>query len=568
MEGKLPHPLHTRIDTPRVYRGELLPKAMAWSQVQALLASIDQSEPHGLRDYTLLLLMATYGLRSCEVVALTLDDIDWREAVIRVPQRKNRQRLPLPLTDEAGDALHRYLKHARPCSRVRELFLRTYPPRGPLVPTAVWYILNTRIRNSQLEMGPKGTHCLRHALAIRLLQQGVSTKSIGDVLSHRDLESTAGYLRFAVEELRDVGLAVPKGTFKAASSPPTIRPKFSPLTKSRSKLLGKNKQRFRSGLGPAIQRYVALKQALGREFSAEQRILLDWDASLYRHQRVARRVSASAFQHWAKTLVHLSPQGQRRRLQIVRNFLLFHARDHTVDFIPDLDTFPKRRPPRAPRLLTEVEMARVLAVTEQLSPSVENPLRSETLRTGFILLYCCGLRRGELLRLKIADLDLKQNLLHIEKTKFHKSRLVPFHQSVAQELVRFLALRRRKHMPVGNDSYLVFSARRQSPHGVFVGSAFIGLWQRLCLAAGVQDGRGGPPRVHDLRHSMATNALQRWYDQGLDINAKLPHLATYLGHVSVASTHYYLRFTAQVRESASERFRQLCMPLFDDGGKA
>jgi integrase len=268
---------------------------------------------------------------------------------------------------------------------------------------------------------------------------------------------------------------------------------------------------------------VAIKQALGREFSAERRILLDWDTKLYQHQGACRRVIAGSFQHWARTLVHLSPQGQRRRLQIVRNFLLFHARDHTVDFIPDLETFPRPAPPRAPRLLTEAEVARVLAATEQLPPSIENPFRAETLKIAFILLYCCGLRRGELLRLKIADFDLEQNILRIEKTKFHKSRLVPLNESVAQELIRFLALRRRKHLPAGGESFLVFSARRKGPQSVFAGRPFTALWQRLCLTAGVQDRRGRPPRVHDLRHSMATSALQRWYDQGQDVNARLPY---------------------------------------------
>src|SRR4029453_3682416 len=112
-EGKLSHPLHTAIDTPRVYRLERLPRALPWPQVQALLRSIDRSQPQGLRDYTMLFLMAACGLRSSEVVALTLDDIEWRAGVLRIPQRKTRQHLILPLTDEVGNVLQRYLKKGR-----------------------------------------------------------------------------------------------------------------------------------------------------------------------------------------------------------------------------------------------------------------------------------------------------------------------------------------------------------------------------------------------------------------------------------------------------------------------
>ncbi|NTV56569.1 MAG: tyrosine-type recombinase/integrase [Deltaproteobacteria bacterium] len=101
----LRQPLHTMIDTPRIYRLERLPRHLPWETVKQLLSSIDTTNPHGLRDYTMLFLVATYGFRACEVVSLTLDDIDWRAGSVRVPQRKTAQKLILPLTDAAGDVL-------------------------------------------------------------------------------------------------------------------------------------------------------------------------------------------------------------------------------------------------------------------------------------------------------------------------------------------------------------------------------------------------------------------------------------------------------------------------------
>ena len=214
--GILSEPLHQCIDTPRVYRLEQLPRALPWEQVVALLRSIDRSTPAGLRDFTLLYLAARYGLRSGELVRLTLDNIDWRSGTLHVPQTKNRQVLQLPLTEESGDVLVQYLRTGRPASPHRELFLRRRAPAGALEHTAVHDILEYRIRCSGLELSSTGCHVLRHSFALHLLRRGVSMRAIGGTLGHRDPESTAVYLRLATEDLRNVGLPVPMGGRRSA----------------------------------------------------------------------------------------------------------------------------------------------------------------------------------------------------------------------------------------------------------------------------------------------------------------------------------------------------------------
>jgi len=151
--GLLSRPLHLQIETPRVYRGERLPRALPWAQVQAFIQSIDRSEPFGRRDFTLLYLAATYGLRSSELVRLTLDDIDWRGRTLRVMQTKTRQTLQLPLTDEAANVLIDYLRRARPESAHRQLFLRMRAPFIALQPASVHDVLEHRIRCSGLLPG-------------------------------------------------------------------------------------------------------------------------------------------------------------------------------------------------------------------------------------------------------------------------------------------------------------------------------------------------------------------------------------------------------------------------------
>lgn len=210
--GDVDRGLDAWIDTPRLYRGEQLPRALAWETVQAFLAAIDRSTPRGRRDYAMFLLIATYGLRTSEVAALRLDDLEWRARRIRVGRPKSRGPLILPLTDEVGAALVDYLRHARPDLPYREVFLRVRAPAGRLKPTAVTEAFQTWTRRGALSIPYQGPHCLRHSVAVHLLRQGAPLKAIGDLLGHRSIESTCVYLRLHVEDLRDAALELPRET--------------------------------------------------------------------------------------------------------------------------------------------------------------------------------------------------------------------------------------------------------------------------------------------------------------------------------------------------------------------
>jgi integrase/recombinase XerD len=562
-QGALSKPLHLQIDTPRVYRGERLPRALPWAQVQAFLQSIDRSQPFGRRDFTLLYLAAAFGLRSVELVRLTLDDIDWRARTLRIQQTKTRQTLRLPLTDEVAHVLIDYLRNARPKSARRQLFLRVRAPLTPLQPASVHDVLEHRLRCSGLTLPPFGTHVLRHSFATRLMQQGVSIKAIGDTLGHRDIESTSVYLRLNVDELREVALPVPatppglRIKLVAPDSLPRIRP-----ARARHNLPA----RFQSRFATPLQGYVDLKRALGRIYAGETAALRHWDNFVHRRYPQACQVRAEMFTDWTKTLVTLTSTGSRCFHRIVRNFLLFHARSHPGTFIPDRLTFPKPAPVVTPRLVSDVEMGSVLVAVRQLSPSARNPLRAETFYIGLILLFCCGLRRRELLRLTLGDIQAEQTVLHIRCSKFHKSRIVPLSPSVTVALRRYLRERSQKKLPMAPDAFLMWSPRH-SPE-VYSAESLGSLWHRLCVSAKVLNAQGHPPRVHDLRHSCAVLVLQQWYAQGADVQAKLPHLAAYLGHVSAVSTHHYLKLTPELRQAACRRFHQRFAPLFTKGGIA
>jgi integrase/recombinase XerD len=206
--GVVPLGLESQIDTPRVYRQEKLPRALPWETVQAFLLSIDRNTAMGKRDYAMFSLIATYGLRACDIVTLKLDGIKWRQRRIEICQTKTGNPLELPLTAEVGSAIYDYLTGVPRYGNYREVFLRIRAPGGILRPTAVIEAFQGWSRRSGLDIPYKGTHCLRHSYALYLFRRGLPLKTIGDLLGHRTPESTGVYIRLTTEDLREVALHV------------------------------------------------------------------------------------------------------------------------------------------------------------------------------------------------------------------------------------------------------------------------------------------------------------------------------------------------------------------------
>ncbi len=165
----------------------------------------------GRRDYAILLLLATYGLRAGEVTRLRLDDIDWRRERFSITQSKNRRTSHLPLLVSAGTAILDYLKHVRPKSQHRQVFLGIRAPHRPFACGSLLYGTVERCLHRAMitPTGKHGCHAFRYARAVSLLRAAVPLKAISDILGHRSPTSTDTYLKLATEDLRDVGLELP-----------------------------------------------------------------------------------------------------------------------------------------------------------------------------------------------------------------------------------------------------------------------------------------------------------------------------------------------------------------------
>jgi site-specific recombinase XerD len=189
-----------------------LPRALTPADLQTILGSFDTNTATGRRDLALVRCMSDLGLRVSDVVALTLDDIDWRQGVLKVPAGKGRRQRLLPLPVALGEAITAYLRQGRPTSADRHLFLRhTVPVGTPLNPpqaTAVFRRASARARGPSNTLG---THVLRHTAATRMRCAGHSLKGIADVLGHRSVDTTMVYVKLDVEALRVVALPWPGG---------------------------------------------------------------------------------------------------------------------------------------------------------------------------------------------------------------------------------------------------------------------------------------------------------------------------------------------------------------------
>lgn len=243
-------------------------------------------------------------------------------------------------------------------------------------------------------------------------------------------------------------------------------------------------------------------------------------------------------------------------MRIVYRVCLFRRRRAPDCFVPDPSQFPLPQPRSRPHIFSDSKIARLLRASELLAPNAPSPLHRQVAHLGVVLLYTTGMRRGEVVRLTLGDYDITARGLLVQETKFHKSRLIPLSDDAACEMDRYLQDRQAPGFPCGGDAPLLVNG-----HGGltdYTGAGFARLMRKLFCQAGGRTAAGRRPRVHDLRFSFAVHALLRWYRAGLDVQARLPALTTYMGHGSIASTHYYLTFVAALAQAASERFDRHC----------
>jgi integrase/recombinase XerD len=218
---------------------------------------------------------------------------------------------------------------------------------------------------------------------------------------------------------------------------------------------------------------------------------------------------------------------------------------------------PKLPPPFTPYIYTVDELKRLLAATDTLQTPL-SPLLAVTMRALLQLLYGTGMRIGEALALSLQDVDLENRVLTVRDTKFFKTRLVPIGPRLAMVLADYLS--RRYQLPLPDGEASAFLATRTGLHLDY--KRVNKLFCRLRKVAEIRREATAryQPRIHDIRHAAAVHRVIAWYRAGMDVQRLLPQLATYLGHVDVASTQRYLSVTPELLREASLRFERYAQP--------
>jgi integrase/recombinase XerD len=194
------------IEGPKEYRLSTIPRSISWTEVERMLGVVDRRSVVGKRDYAILLLLVTYGLRGREVAALTLEDIDWERGRLKVPERKAGHSTAYPLSPIVGEAIIDYLKHGRPQKADRHLFYRVLAPLDPMTYGAVSTRASYYLHKAGIAVPRPGSHTLRHTCVQRLVDAHFPLKTIGDYVGHASPESTAIYAKVSLENLREVAL--------------------------------------------------------------------------------------------------------------------------------------------------------------------------------------------------------------------------------------------------------------------------------------------------------------------------------------------------------------------------
>jgi integrase/recombinase XerD len=307
---------------------------------------------------------------------------------------------------------------------------------------------------------------------------------------------------------------------------------------------------FRSNLRRSMKDLIRLRQSLGYDGHNLISHLAHFDRYLIAVGSTDKVLTRKLVEDWASSLGPIKPSTRAKKLHTLRILGRFIAQTHPHSFIPGPAWGPRQTTGYRPHIYSLSEIRLLLEEAAKLTPS--GSLRPQTYVTLISLLYCTGLRISEALKLTVNDVDLEDGVLFVRESKFHKSRAVPLHPMAVEALREYRRSRDTNQKRVQDEASFFVNQRGRRLNYPLICATFLEVARR----AGVRPPAGQKgPRIHDLRHTFATNRLLDWYRDGQDVQARLPLLSTYMGHVSIVSTQIYLEISAELLQEAAIRFK-------------
>ena len=300
-------------------------------------------------------------------------------------------------------------------------------------------------------------------------------------------------------------------------------------------------------LEQALKDYLRIRRSLGFLLREPATCLRNFVAFLQAQR--ASYITTELALRWAIQPTKDQPSTWAWRLGMVRRFAIWLSAFEPRTEIPPAGLLPHRYRRKLPHIYSDQEIEKLLRRTQQL-PSPKG-LRARTYTTLFGLLVATGMRVNEALGLDRQDVDLERGILYIRRTKFGKSRYVPLHPSTVDALKKYAQARDRIFATPVTPAFFISERGRRITEWI-ARYTFAKLSQQVGLRAPAK-GHGRGPRLHDMRHRFAARTLVHWYRAGLDVERELPKLATYLGHVHVNDTYWYLEAVPELLQLATDR---------------
>lgn len=303
-----------------------------------------------------------------------------------------------------------------------------------------------------------------------------------------------------------------------------------------------------SPLRIALDEYLALRRSLGFKLRLAGRLLERFVE--FTDNQGAEFITCKLALHWATEPADVQPAQWANRLGMVRRFARYCCATEPRTEVPPADLLPYRYRRQRPYIYSDAQVRGLLRAAGELPSALG--LRAATYTTLLGLYASTGLRTNEALQLDRDDVDLTHGVLRISESKFGKSRCIPVHSSTQRILAQYTAQRDRS-CPQPNTSGFFVSECATRITEWSLRYTFVKLSRQIGLRA-VSDARG--PRIHDFRHRFAVNTLRDWYRAGVDVERHLPRLSTYLGHVHVTDTYWYLTATPELMHLANRQLKR------------
>lgn len=308
-------------------------------------------------------------------------------------------------------------------------------------------------------------------------------------------------------------------------------------------------KRYLNPIEKRIKQYLELRQSLGFVDKSCKHTLGTFDCHLTKCYPNVKTISREMVVSFLNCTHPSKARAREHQVTDLRQFCRFMFQFDSETYIPEKGLVKPAKIQVKPHIFTEEEIVKLINQTKRLYQ--KHPLLPHTCETIIGLLWVTGMRIGEVVNLKIEDVDTVEGIIHVQETKFYKSRLIPISKSTTKALIKYRELRVKFGCGEIPETSFFINDRGKS----CVTEATCKIIRKLIIQAGLKTVQGKIPRIYDVRHSFPTRWLMDFYKTGKDPTAYLPVLATYMGHANIASTQVYLHPSIELLNMAGEKLK-------------